>query len=119
VRRVWYPDQVYDQFGFLVASGSDFSAILLLRLMAGLAMLGAVKVCSKQMGVYLLPLLYAYFPTRIRRLWQPPIVDTQESAISGGIKQTLDGRDADIDATTRFASYAALGFASSLGVICW
>ena len=118
-RRVWFPDHVYSQFGFLIAPGTVFRAMLLLRLIVGLVVLGVAKVVSKSLFSHLLPLLYTYFPIRMRRLWQPPIVDTQESTTSGGIKQTLDGRDADIDATTRFASYATLGFAASLGVICW
>ena len=119
VRRTWFPDQVYGRFGFVIAPGNVFSATLLLRLIAGLAMLGVTKLMTKWMFSRLLPLVYTYFPIRIRRLWQPPIVDTQGGATSRGIKQTLDGRDADIDATTRFASYAALGFAANLGVIYW
>jgi len=87
--------------------------------MSGLLVLGVAKVVSKRLFSLLLPPLYTYFPIRIRRLWQPPIVGTQEVTTTEGIKQTLDGRDADIDATTRFASYAALGFAASLGVIFW
>ena len=118
-RRLWYPDHVYSEFGFLIAPGSVFSALLLLRLMSGLLVLGVAKVVSKRLFSLLLPPLYTYFPIRIRRLWQPPIVGTQEVTTTEGIKQTLDGRDADIDATTRFASYAALGFGASLGVIFW
>ena len=119
-RRVLYPSRVEDGFGFLIAL-EGINVWVLMRAMVGLVALGLAKAVTKQVFSRILPLVYAYFPVRIRSAWQPPIVDGNEGAGTSkrGIKQTLDGRDADIDATTRFASYAALGFTASIGVLAW
>jgi len=83
----------------------------------GLVVLGVAKVLTKWVGGRVLGVMYARaFPLRVRRLWQPPVVGGCHGG-KAGLKTTRDGRDADLDATTRFLSYAAVGFAASLWVV--
>jgi hypothetical protein len=121
VRRAWYPERIYDTFVFVTAA-EGLDKTLVVRFLLGLLMLGVTKIVTKWILSIVLPLLYACcFPIRIRRLWQPPIVDVNNGASirSRGLKQTLDGRDADVDATTRFFSYAAIGFTASALVMAF
>ena len=120
--RGWLrPEQVYGAFSFVVDGAIGVDTVV--RFAMGLVVLAVAKVATKWVCSKVLGVLYAVaFPLQVRRLWQPPVVDAVD-AVDGverdtrGLKQTLDGRDADLDATTRFFSYAAVGFAASLWVV--
>ena len=112
VRRWLFPRLVYPAFEFVAVDGW-----VAVRFGVGLVVLGVAKVLTKWVGGWVLGVMYARaFPLRVRRLWQPPVVGGFDGG-KAGLKRTLDGRDADLDATTRFLSYAAVGFAASLWVV--
>jgi membrane-associated phospholipid phosphatase len=82
-------------------------------LIIGLIVLALSKIVAKAIFSIVLPFLYRkFFPKQIRRLWQPPVVGL-ETRKEDGIKKTQDGRDADVDATVRFFSYATIGISAS------
>jgi len=118
VRRWLFPRRVYPAFEFVVGRAAvDGWAAGLTGFGVGLVVLGVAKVLTKWVGGRVLGVMYARaFPLRVRRLWQPPVVGGCHGG-KAGLKTTLDGRDADLDAMTRFLSYAAVGFTASLWVV--
>lgn len=83
------------------------------RLIAGLAAVAAVKVASKQVVATVVPLPYCAVPLRLRRVWQPPMHSLSERARAArtGIPVDQKGAPWDEIMTTKFVSYAALGWA--------
>jgi len=110
-RIILNPNAVYSAFGLV---STPFDPLTAFRFLVGLSLLGVAKIATKALLTALLPYFYTYiFPHAVRRLWQPPIVGHPRN----GLKQTPDGRDADIDATVRFFSYAAIGYVASCYVM--
>ena len=85
--------------------------IQLAKMCCGFAIVLASKAITKRLCSLLLPIAYHWFPPTIRRIWQPPVCGSLDAVT--GLRKTVDGTQwADIDATTRYFSYASIGFAT-------
>jgi len=96
------------------------AAAAALRLACGFATVGVVHVAAKAVAALGVPLAYRAVPLALRRLWQPPLhsLVEQEGRENGGgggpgIPVDAKGRPWDVSITTRFVSYAVLGWGVS------
>ena len=83
------------------------------RLVAGLTAVAAVKAASKQVVAAVVLLPYRAVPLRLRRVWQPPMHSLSQRARAARTGIPVDEKGAPWDEimTTKFVSYAALGWA--------
>ncbi|KFM24438.1 Dihydrosphingosine 1-phosphate phosphatase YSR3 [Auxenochlorella protothecoides] len=86
------------------------------RVALGLAMVAAAKAAARVACAMLLPLLYRFFPTTLRALWQPPVADmcapgAKRDPRLAALPHTAAGVPWDVEITARYFSYFALGWA--------
>jgi membrane-associated phospholipid phosphatase len=87
------------------------------RLTAGFAIVLACKEVFRAIAYAILPVLYQFFPIRLRRMWQPPVhsqypLDAVQDPRLKGLPHGASGRPCDVEATSRFFAYAGIGFAA-------
>lgn len=84
------------------------------RLFVGYIIVLVAKIFFRRLSTLAFPILYRAFPLEIRKLWQPPVHDRchepdRKDKCLQKLPHTHCGLPADIDATTRFFSYAGIG----------
>jgi membrane-associated phospholipid phosphatase len=88
------------------------------RLGAGFAAVLAARAAARAVARAALPPLYAAVPLALRRAWQPPVHDRgpgRPPAVLAGLPRAPGGGAADVEATARFLTYAAIGWAACEG----
>lgn len=99
------------------AGPAAVGAAIALRLVCGFATAAAVHLAAKAAARRGVPAAYRAVPLRLRRLWQPPLHSLRKDRLWAALRIPVDagGRPWDVSITTRFLSYAALGWAVSDG----
>ena len=87
------------------------------RLLLGFSLVLASKNVFKKVARTMLPRLYRFFPTALRRLWQPPVHnrcsdEKIEDPLLKGLPHAENGRPWDVEVTARFFAYAGIGYAA-------
>jgi membrane-associated phospholipid phosphatase len=100
------------------------AAAVALRLACGFGTAALVHVAAKATARTCVPFAYRAVPLALRRLWQPPLHSLMTDRKWTALRIPLDarGRPWDVSITTRFLSYAALGWGVSdgaFGVMGW